>query len=64
MLNAMAEIYSTVWKGMKENQECTNGDYWGLTGGAFSICPKLLTKLFTLFNFKIRLLEARVENNF
>ena len=22
------EIYSTVWKGMKENQECTNGDYF------------------------------------
>ena len=27
ILNAMAEIYSTVWKGTKENQECTNGDY-------------------------------------
>ena len=27
MLNAMAETYSTVQKGMKENKECTNGDY-------------------------------------
>ena len=26
MLNAMVEIYSIVWKDMKENQECTNGD--------------------------------------
>ena len=23
-----AETYSTVWKCMKENQECTNGDYF------------------------------------
>ena len=28
MFNAIAEIYSTVWKGMKENQECTSGDYY------------------------------------
>ena len=27
MLNAMAEIYSTVRKGTKENQECPNGDF-------------------------------------
>ena len=27
MLNAIVETYSTVWKGMKENQECTSGDY-------------------------------------
>ena len=27
MLNAMAETYSTVGKGMKENKQCTNGDY-------------------------------------
>ena len=24
---AMVETYFTVWKGMKENQEYTNGDY-------------------------------------
>ena len=30
MLNAMAETYSTVQKGMKENKECTNGDYYVL----------------------------------
>ena len=28
LLNAIEEIYSSVWKGMKENQECTNGDYY------------------------------------
>ena len=28
MLNAMMETYSTVWKGTKENQEHTNGDYY------------------------------------
>ena len=27
LLNGIEEIYSSVWKGMKENQECTNGDY-------------------------------------
>ena len=26
------EINSSVWKGMKENQECTSGDYWGHIG--------------------------------
>ena len=27
MLNVIEETYSSVWKSMKENQECTNGDY-------------------------------------
>ena len=27
MFSVMVEIYSTVWKAMKENQEHTNGDY-------------------------------------
>ena len=27
-LNVIREIYSTVWKGTTENQECTNGDYY------------------------------------
>ena len=31
MLNGMAEIYSTVRKSIKENKECTNGDYWDCT---------------------------------
>ena len=24
--NVITEIYSNVWKGMKDSQECTNGD--------------------------------------
>ena len=27
LLNAVEETFSSVSKGMKENQECTNGDY-------------------------------------
>ena len=28
--NVIVEIYSSVWKGSKENQEWTNGDYFQL----------------------------------
>ena len=52
MCNAMVEIYSTVWKVMKENQECTSGgDHTLLFLKEFGEFYLILSTIFLLKNF-------------
>ena len=72
LLNGMEEIYSSVWKGMKENQECTNGDYskfslaydfMFLSGQMFSILVKVTWFLFPFFHLNDTLITDFTDHN-